>query len=219
MFIELAEVLRCPNAHEESWLVLAPDRIEGRDAMEGTLGCPVCRAEFAVRGGVAEFAGPPRLTRRSPADPEDAVRLAALLDLTDSRGYGILLGDIGGLGEALRDLTDVQLLLVNPPRGVEMGAGLSGLTLADGWSALPLAAGTARALAVDHATTLAQLESALAVVKTGGRIVAPIGLRVPENVTELARDDRHWVWERTRATVSSGVISIERRGRGTGSNA
>lgn len=211
MFIELAEILRCPKAHEESWLVLAADRVEGRDAIEGTLGCPVCKTEFAIRNGIAQFAGPPHLTSQASIDAGEVMRLAALLDLTDSRGYAILVGGAGALAEALRDVSDVQLLLINPPAAIDMGGGISGLTIRDDWSTLPLAAGTARAIALDDAATPAQLDAALAVVKFGGRVVAPRALAVPGGVTELARDDRHWVAERTQTPISSGIISLERR--------
>ncbi|MFL5613261.1 MAG: hypothetical protein ACJ796_06335 [Gemmatimonadaceae bacterium] len=211
MFIELAEVLRCPNSHDESWLVLAADRVDGRDAMEGTLGCPVCKCEFDIKKGIAQFAGPPRTKSELAYDIGEATRLAALLDLTDARGYAILVGEVGTLGETLRDLVEVQLLLINPRADIEMGKGLSGLTIHDDWAVLPLAAATARAVALARATTPPQLEAALTVVKVGGRVVAPIALAVPDGVIELARDDRHWVAERTRAPLSSGIISLERR--------
>jgi len=45
MFSELVDVLRCPRPHEESWLVLAAHRLDGRDIMAGVLGCPVCHAD------------------------------------------------------------------------------------------------------------------------------------------------------------------------------
>ena len=41
MFIELIDTLRCPTPHDESWLVLAADRMAARHVVEGTVGCPV----------------------------------------------------------------------------------------------------------------------------------------------------------------------------------
>src|SRR5690348_2618664 len=115
MFIELIDVLRCPNAHEESWLVLASRRIDGRDVMEGVLGCPVCASEFPITDGVVRFA---RDARRdaAPEQPSEAeaLRLAALLDLATPRGYAIIVGALGSSAPTLRALTDVPLLLVNP---------------------------------------------------------------------------------------------------------
>ena len=49
MFVEIIDLLRCPNAHAESWLVAAAARTVGRHIVEGTLGCPVCEAEMEMR--------------------------------------------------------------------------------------------------------------------------------------------------------------------------
>jgi len=211
VFIELVDVLRCPNPHEETWLVLAAEQMNERDAIEGTLGCPICHAEYRIVGGVAHFdRGAHRQPRSESHDENEAIRLAALLDLTDARGYAILVGDTGIHAPGLRDHTDVQLLLVNPPPGIAMGGGLSGLTSAPA-SSLPLAAASARGIALDAAATPQQLDAALGVVSAGGRIVAPIALPVPRGVTELARDDRHWVAERSSAPIASGFVKLHRR--------
>lgn len=212
MFIELVDVLRCPNAHEETWLVLAADEIDGRDVMAGTLGCPTCHAEFPIRAGIAHFdnGSAPR-ARSLPSDEDEAVRLAALLDLTDARGYAILIGETGSHAPRLRELTDVQLMLVDPPPGIRMGAGLSGLTSTTGSHVLPLAPESARALAVDSHATPELLESVLTAVEPGGRVLAPVSLTLPDGLTEMARDDRHWLAERQRIGRSSGIVSIRRR--------
>ena len=104
MFIELIDVLRCPHAHEESWLVLLSGRIDGRDVMEGVLGCPVCEAEYPVADGVVRFAQRSGSAVAGPSSEEDALRLAALLDLADPRGYAIV---TNLWGEAVRDAAQV----------------------------------------------------------------------------------------------------------------
>jgi len=55
MHIELVDTLRCPSPHEETWLVAAVTRFDGRDIAEGALGCPICRREFPVRFGEVDF--------------------------------------------------------------------------------------------------------------------------------------------------------------------
>ena len=212
MLIELVDVLRCPNPHQESWLVLATRRIDGRDVVEGILGCPVCKEEFSVANGVARFdRGNPRLTRSAPADENEAVRLAALLNLTDARGYAILVGETGNHAERLRDLIDIPLLLIDPPSGIAMSGGISGLTTDASTVALPLAAESARALALDDSTTADALAARLAVVSPTGRLLAPASLPLPAGVAELARDDRQWLAEPTGVARSSGIVSIDRR--------
>ena len=212
MFIELIDVLRCPNAHEESWLVLAAGRIDGRDVMEGVLGCPVCAAEYPIADGVARFEHEARNDgiAVSPSE-EEALRLAALLDLATPRGYAILTASLGVHAPALRALTDVPLLLVNPPPGIEMGNGLSALTIESDWTTLPLAPSSARAIALDDGTTPTQLLAALRVVRPSGRVLAPVTLALSDDAAELARDDRQWLAERRAVARESGIISLERR--------
>ena len=212
MFIELMDVLRCPNAHEESWLVLVSGHIDGRDVMEGVLGCPVCAAEYPIADGVVRFAREPGSADvAAPSSEEEALRLAALLDLVDPRGYAIVTGKLSAVAPYLRALTDVPLLLVNPSPNVEMGRGLSGLTLGSDWTTLPLAASSARAVALEEKATPSQLLAALRVVRPPGRVLAPVSLAPPDTVAELARDDRQWLAERRAAPRESGIISLERR--------
>jgi uncharacterized protein YbaR (Trm112 family) len=211
MFIELLDFLRCPNAHEESWLVLAATRADGRDIMEGVLGCPVCHVEYPIDAGVVAFS-----PHCSPAivgapNEEEALRLAATLELTGSHGYAVLAGSWIAQARLLQTMTDVPLVLVNPPRELEMGRGLSGLTIDPDWVALPIAGSTARAIALDEAGTPLQLAAAISTLGVGGRILAPLSLERPQEMTELARDDRHWVAQRARAARSSGIVSLERR--------
>lgn len=210
MFIELVDMLRCPNRHEDTWLVLSADEMDNRDVMRGTLGCPICHAEFPIVGGVARF-GDPHPGRAQAPDESEALRLAALLDLTDARGYAILVGETGSHAPRLRDLTDVQLLLVDPPAEIEMGNGLSGLTMSSGTHALPLANGSARAIALDHAATAEGLASALETLAQGGRLLAPVRLALPEAVAEVARDNRHWLATRTRESRVPRIVSLDRR--------
>jgi len=212
MFIELIDVLRCPNAHEESWLVLASRRIDGRDVMEGVLGCPVCAAEYPITEGIVRFAHESRddAVAVSPSE-EEALRLAALLDLVTPRSYALLTATLGMHAPSLRALTDVPLLLVNPPPGIEMGNGLSALTIDSDWTTLPLAPSSASAIALDDATTPPQLRAAVHVVRPSGRILAPTALALPDGVSELARDDRQWLAERRPAPRESGIIPLERR--------
>ena len=97
MFIELIDALRCPVPHDESWLVAAATRVEARHIVEGTVGCPVCKAEYPIHDGVADFrsgeAAP--LAAPSAPDAELAMRVAAMLDLADSQGFAVLLGAWG----------------------------------------------------------------------------------------------------------------------------
>jgi hypothetical protein len=107
----------------------------------------------------------------------------------------------------MQQLTDVQLLLVNPPAEIHMGGGLSGLTVSE---SLPLAAGSARAAALGRDSSPELLRSAIAAVAAGGRVVGPASLTVPFGVTELVRDERVWVGERKAESAASRPIALHR---------
>src|SRR5829696_1093046 len=99
MFIELVDTLRCPNPHEESWLVVSATTLEARHIREGVLGCPVCRAEYPVRGGIADFrtatehdAATKKSSREMPV-LVPAEQLAAMMNLADPLGFAVLTGD------------------------------------------------------------------------------------------------------------------------------
>jgi hypothetical protein len=112
------------NAHEDTWLVASIDRAKNPNVLEGTLGCPVCSAEYRIRDGVVWFGDAPAAEDETPS-PAEALRLAAALDLTDARMTAILHGSWGAHASILRGLSPAQMLLVNPPTGVTSGDGIS----------------------------------------------------------------------------------------------
>lgn len=209
MFIELVDALRCPSPHEESWLVVSADRMVARHIVDGTLGCPVCRAEYPIRSGVVDFrrGATVPMSPSVPADAGQAIRLAAFLDLSDALGFAVLVGQQGSHALILRGEVETPLVLVDPPEGVEGEPGIS-VIRCDG--ELPLAAGAARGVAID-AGSAALAASAVRATRVKGRVVAPVTVPVPAGVRELARDDREWVGE--RATNDSPLITLHvRRG-------
>jgi uncharacterized protein YbaR (Trm112 family) len=209
MFIELVDALRCPTPHEESWLVASAERMEARHIVEGTLGCPVCKAEFPIRNGVVDFRRGTStvLPAGSAPDQEQAMRLAAFLDLSDAQGFAVLLGEWGVHAPVLRTLVETPLVLVDPPEGVEGEPGVS-VIRCDG--ELPLAAAASRGMAIDGGAA-ARVASAVRATRVKGRLVAPASLAVPAGVRELARDDSTWVGE--RETQDSPLLTLHvRRG-------
>jgi len=200
VFIEFVDALRCLRPHESMWLVAAPDRMVGRHIVSGTLGCPVCRAEYPVVDGVAYFGAEPgepaaaRADSSPPANPELVLRAAALLGLADGGGTAVLGGTWSAAATGLLDLAAVHYLLLDPPYPARAGDGMSVIRTA---GALPLAAACVRGVALDEATAGAPVpESAVRALRPGGRLVAPAGAPLPPGVRELARDPRHWVAER-----------------------
>ena len=213
MFIELIDTLRCPTPHEESWLVLAADRMAARHVLDGTLGCPVCGAEYPIRDGVVDF----RRTAAAPAararagDPEQAMRLAAFLGLDDALGFAVLMGDWGAHALELRGMVECPLILVDPPADVEAAPGLS-ILRTDG--PLPLAAGAARGIALDDGAAegppAERIASAVRATRVKGRVVGRVSLPLPVGVRELARDESEWVGEREPAASPLVTLHVRR---------
>src|SRR5437899_10689351 len=96
-------MLRCPEAHEEAFLVLATGEMVGRMVRSGLLGCPACQREYPIVQGVAHFSASgtggeltPRPTNAvaagAPPRSPDAQTLQALLELSGPGGYVELVG-------------------------------------------------------------------------------------------------------------------------------
>ena len=216
MYLELIDALRCPIPHEDTPLVASISQREDRDIVSGTLGCPVCHAEYVMERGVAIFGDEPEggtagVARYAEPAADLAMRCAALLDLHEPGGVVLLGGAWGTAAPDLAEMTRVLVLLVEPPAEVQLGRGLAALRAG---ASLPLAPGALRGIALDEMTaTQPTLASAVRALKPRGRLIAPAAAAVPAGVWERARDDRHWV-----AEVEPGASPPIRlvRGRGAG---
>jgi hypothetical protein len=208
VFIELVDSLRCLEPHDESWLVATIDRLDGRHIVEGSLGCPICRTVYPIRGGVLEMTVG-RVVPHEPHDDvygrmttpsdDDVARCAALLGMEEPGGLYALGGAAGKVATALEQVAQGNLLLVSPTDDVVLAAGMS-VVRAGG--ALPLAPGSLRGALLDASTaTPAMLGQAQRALAAGGRLVAPAHASLPAGVRELARDAREWV------AVNEGAVS------------
>lgn len=206
MFVELIEHLRCPAQHEPTALVVAATRAENRHILDGILGCPQCGAEYRVRDGITRLGDAPPVAAVAPA-MDVAMRLAAFLELTDPRGFAVLSGAWCAHAEPLSRLVETPLVLVNPPEGAVLDG--ASAVLATG-GPVPIAEGAARALALD---TNAVRADTVAVVRTGGRVVAPANVPTPPSLREIARDGQDWVAERVGDLAPRLVGLTPRTGR------
>src|SRR5687767_13007641 len=209
MFIELVESLRCPRPHEFTWLVASTLEMAGRDIRRGLLGCPSCSARYPIRDGVVDFQtrdGTTPLPDSTPlgaaeGDPELAIRVAALFDLTSPGGFVVLAGEWAHAAPALLGVVEgIEVLVLNTTVALTSGSGIS-LARTDG--SIPIRPGAARAIALDtrHA---AHVSAAARALRQYGRLVAPVGALLPADLEELARDGRDWVATK-RLETSEGV--------------
>ncbi|MFN2400505.1 MAG: hypothetical protein ABR543_17990 [Gemmatimonadaceae bacterium] len=235
MFIELVEWLRCVNEHEKTWLVATADRVEERDIVQGVLGCPVCKAEYPISDGIADFSAareggavPPArenadstgatMYGRGSAygcgaanEAEGAFRLAALLNLDEPGGFVVLCGRWSSLARSLVGLRrGVHVLLFNPATTELSGAGVS---IAKAGNEIPLRVGSCRGIAVDSShqhCSRSWLDSAVAALRPGGRLAVPAQIAIPQGTLTLAIDDQLWVGARAE---TAALTSISRRQR------
>ena len=124
MFIELTDLLRCPNPHDESFLVLLPDKMDGRSVRTGQLGCPVCGRTFQLVEGVFDAGGAPPDSRGNTGLTGENV--SVLMGLSGPGGYVALVGPVASLWQEVAALNPgVALVAINPPKPVTDSAGVS----------------------------------------------------------------------------------------------
>jgi hypothetical protein len=211
MFIELVDSLRCLTPHEETWLVAAAARMDGRHIVEGRLGCPICRREYAIRHGTAWFSaeqpdgdGFHLTTPAADSGDPGAMRAAALLGLSEPGGIVVLGGSWAGFAETVAELGASHVVILNAQSSDSSPQEVSSLVVDD---RLPFGTGGLRGVAVDgDLASPALLSAAASSLRSRGRLVAPADATVPAEVEVLARDAVSWVAE--RMVVASPPIAL-----------
>jgi uncharacterized protein YbaR (Trm112 family) len=190
MFIELTDHLRCPEEHEESFLVLLPDEMAGRSVRAGELGCPVCGRTFVIRDGIVDLGEAPESAAAQRR--LDAEGLTALAGLHGPGGYFALVGSLGSLAQGMLQVTPgVSLIAINPPPDVVDGPGVSVIRAAR----IPLKTRSMRGIALGrpYADDPHWVNEAARVVLPGLRIVGE-GADPPADTIELmASAEGVWV--------------------------
>lgn len=124
MFIELTDHLRCPEDHEEAYLVLLPDSMAGRSVQSGELGCPICHRTLYIKDGILDMGDGPAAAAAEPT--LDGASVAALTGLGGPGGYLALVGPIAGRWREVEAvLNGVSMVAVNGPASLADARGLS----------------------------------------------------------------------------------------------
>jgi hypothetical protein len=201
VFIEMLDLLRCVNPHEDTWLVASLKAISNRFVIDGVLGCPVCHAEYAVRRGIADFRRDGELlpqpqpgTAPTPRNREElATRVGAFLNATEPGATLVVGGAWGNAAQELSVMTETRVLVLNPAKEVDESETV-GLLRVSG--EIPLAPGSALGVAIDAGFPPQIISAAMKAVRPGGRILGPTSMSPPAGAAILARDDRYWVAEK-----------------------
>ena len=167
MFIELTDHLRCPEDHEEAYLVLLPDLVVQRSVQSGELGCPICHRTLYIRDGILDTGDGP--APDIAVSSLDGASVAALTGLGGPGGYLMLVGPIAGRwSEVTEALNGVSLVAVNGPPALTDTPGLNVVRSAG----LPLKAASMRGVVLSG-----EYGSDPQWIREGARVLLP-GLRV-----------------------------------------
>ena len=212
MFIELIDLLRCTNAHEDTWLVASFRTVSHRFVLDASLGCPACSAQYPVNAGIADFAVgmtvPSCEAERAAAShsrEEIATRAGAYLAATEP-GATIVLGGVWAYAaQQLSKMSETRVLALNAADEVKESATVGLVRVG---SEIPVAPGSVLGVALDAWFPANIVDSAVRAVRPGGRIVGPTVIPAPPELTVIAHDDSYWV-----ALKAPEVVTLSRANR------
>jgi len=195
----MIDLLRCINAHEDTWLVASFREVTNRIVTVGTLGCPMCGAEYEITNGVVDFTRGENIAEYeaerahvSHRREELATRAGAYLDTTQPGATIVLAGLWAYAAQELAEMADLRVIAVNAPRAVKESERV-GLVRSAG--PIPLASNSCHGVALDAWFNVATVDDAVRVAKPLGRIVGPTSLSASTAVV-LAHDEQYWVAEK-----------------------
>jgi uncharacterized protein YbaR (Trm112 family) len=204
MFIELADHLRCPADHDEAFLVLLPDAMDGRSVVAGQLGCPVCGRTFRVERGELNVDGavePAAATAEAPGAPAasalGAPAMIALAGINGPGGYIVLVGaPAAAWREVVALIPGVGIVAVNPGAEVVDAPGVSVLR----GGMLPLKAHSMRGVVLGpgYGGDAHWVGEAARVTLPGLRIVGEGPAPSADTIDLMASADGVWVGTRRR---------------------
>lgn len=184
MLLSLVDIVRCPEPHQESTLVLSVEAWQGQRVWAGTLGCPVCHARFVIHDGVVHFGGPVSETPGELVGEVDAFRIAAQLGLSEPGGVVLLTGRYARAHRQLIEAAEITCILVDAEHAQSPLA-----VNFDGVRRFPLADGTLRGAAVDPGrATDFMLAEAVRCLRPRARLLAPASGALPVGSRPVAED-------------------------------
>lgn len=185
MDIALTDLLTCPRCGPSYGLVVLPGEVRDRRIRSGVLGCANCRERYRLdewvadlrpggQGEVEEGESPFESDDAGRPEREEAVRLAALLGLSEPGGVVVLTGtaavQAGLLGQVVSGIREV--VVVSDPERLMADGDVASASYVRVSGALPFRVLPLRDRSV-RGVVLAGRWSEL--VEEGARLVAPAG--------------------------------------------
>lgn len=203
MYIELLDTLRCVVDHPQIPLVTAITDRDGRFVVNAVMGCPTCRAEYAIENGVACFRPPEtNISLVEPVDDSDddvAVRVAAFLDVSEGAVIG-LIGTWATKSAEVAEVSGSRVFALNSLVALEESDRLGIIRTG---RRLPFADGGLRGIAIgEPGWNTHDIEAAARALAPGGRMVLPVSVDLPSVLQEVAHDDALRVAEKRGPLVA-----------------
>jgi len=203
MHVALTDVLTCPRCGPEFGLLLVAEQTEQRRVLEGWLACANCRERYRVAGGFSDLSFGARASDEphAAAQPEDALRLAALLGVTEGPALVSVVGNgVTAVAALVEMIPGIEVIAVSwHLRDQPEAPGISRIAAG---TRLPFRNASLRGVALTDEPATDLIEEAARVVAPRARVVvlsgdpgvserlAASGLRV------IAKDARATVGER-----------------------
>jgi len=202
--IEFIDLLRCPEPHEESQLVAALNRMDGRNVIEAKLGCPVCGAEFFVRDEVAIFDDAAAFPPPVLLDDSYAMRISAFLDLIAPGKVVLVAGDFARVAASVAEASGARVIALNSPSPTHLIDDVAEIRAP---SKIPLASKSLDGIALDESHSTPEFFSEAArLLRPGGRLYAKSRTTLPPQFRELAGSENETV-----AELIGDLVSLKSR--------
>jgi uncharacterized protein YbaR (Trm112 family) len=223
MHIVLTDILTCPRCGPAFGLILLAHRIENRRVLDGVLGCANCREQYPVAGGAGHFGAEPRLpdparsTEQGADGSASAMRLGALLGVTEGPAFVLLAGPSAAVAPALATLIEaLEVVVVSgvgtsgggasaaerpPPHGPATDPTPGVTLLGVAGAALPLASGKLAAVGLSG-------EAADVLLEEGVRVLSPVGRLVLEDAPADAEERLRAQGLRALAREADTIVAV-----------
>ena len=205
MYIEFIDLLRCTEPHEESQLVAAFNRVDGRHVIEAKLGCPVCAAEFFISDEVAIFGDPPAALAQTSLPDDYPLRISAFLNMIPAGKVVLLAGHLATVSQAVSDAAGARVISLNSPSPTRLVDNVAEIRAG---SKIPLASKSLDGIAVDESHSKPEFFSEAArLLRPGGRFYTHSRAELPPQFRELASGEKEVV-----AELVGDLVTLKPRG-------
>jgi uncharacterized protein YbaR (Trm112 family) len=173
MHLLLTDLLTCPRCGPNHGLIVYSQQMEARRILEGALGCPNCQTQYPITGGLVHLQLAEQAASGNGADcggNPDALRLAAMLGITQGPGFVLLVGAASEVaGEIAGMVPGLELVVAGA--GAMSAAERAGVNRVQCSTAVPLRDGSMRGVVVLQDIAADKLRALIRLLGPGARLI------------------------------------------------